>query len=38
MFILSDPMFYICMMTSVTIIYLSALAGSRRDKKVNENY
>lgn len=31
MFPLSDPMFYICMITSVTVIYLAALAGSGRD-------
>ena len=36
MFILSDPMFYICMITSVTVIYLTALAGSGRDKGVEE--
>jgi hypothetical protein len=31
MFPLNDPMFYVCMMTSVTVIYLAALAGSGRD-------
>lgn len=31
MFPLNDPMFYICMITSVTVIYLVALAGSGRD-------
>lgn len=31
MFPLSDPMFYVCMITSVTVIYLVALAGSGRD-------
>jgi hypothetical protein len=36
MFILSDPMFYICMLTSVTVIYLAALAGSGRDKSIEE--
>jgi hypothetical protein len=36
MFILSDPMFYICMLTSVTVIYLTALAGSGRDVGANE--
>jgi hypothetical protein len=36
MFILSDPMFYICMLTSVTVIYLTALAGSGRDMGANE--
>jgi hypothetical protein len=36
MFILRDPMFYICMITSVTVIYLTALAGSGRDTHVEE--
>jgi len=36
MFILRDPMFYICMITSITVIYLAALAGSGRDKGVEE--
>jgi len=36
MFILSDPMFYICMMTVVTVIYLSALAASGRDNIVDK--
>jgi hypothetical protein len=36
MFILRDPMFYICMITSVTVIYLTALAGSGRDESVEE--
>jgi hypothetical protein len=31
MFLLQDPMFYVCMMTSITVIYLTALAGSGRD-------
>jgi hypothetical protein len=31
MFPLNDPMFYVCMITSVTVIYLVALAGSGRD-------
>jgi hypothetical protein len=31
MFPLNDPMFYVCMITSVTVIYLAALAGSGRD-------
>ena len=31
MLIVSDPMFYICLITSVTVIYLAALAGSGRD-------
>jgi hypothetical protein len=35
MFPLNDPMFYVCMITSVTIIYLVALAGSGRD---NDNF
>jgi hypothetical protein len=29
--LLRDPMFYVCMLTSVTVIYLVALAGSGRD-------
>lgn len=33
MFPLNDPMFYVCMITSVTVIYLVALAGSGRDDK-----
>jgi hypothetical protein len=37
MFILSDPMFYICMLTSVTVVYLTALAGSGRDAGANEH-
>jgi len=37
MFILSDPMFYICMITCVTVIYLTALAGSGRDHGVSES-
>ena len=36
MFILSDPMFYICMTICITIIFLTALAGSGRDGGVNE--
>jgi hypothetical protein len=36
MFILSDPMFYVCMISSVTVIYLTALAGSGRDGGVEE--
>jgi hypothetical protein len=36
MFILRDPMFYVCMITSVTVIYLTALAGSGRDTSVEE--
>jgi hypothetical protein len=35
MFLLRDPLFYVCMMTSVTIIYLTALAGSARDREIN---
>jgi hypothetical protein len=34
MSIVSDPMFYICMIISITIIYLAALAGSGRDNGV----
>ena len=34
MFLLEDPMFYICMITSVSVIYLVALAGSGRDNAV----
>ena len=33
---LRDPMFYVCMLVSVTVIYLTALAGSGRDKGVDE--
>jgi hypothetical protein len=33
---LRDPMFYVCMFVSVTVIYLTALAGSGRDKGVDE--
>jgi hypothetical protein len=36
MSILRDPMFYVCMITSVTVIYLTALAGSGRDASVEE--
>jgi len=31
MHLLTDPMFYICMFTNFTVIYLTALAGSGRD-------
>jgi hypothetical protein len=31
MHLLTDPMFYICMLTNFTVIYLTALAGSGRD-------
>jgi hypothetical protein len=34
MFLLDDPMFYVCMITSVTVIYMVALAGSGRDHGV----
>jgi len=34
--LLNDPMFYICMFTSVTVIYLVAMAGSGRDHGVEE--
>jgi hypothetical protein len=37
MFLLNDPMFYICMVTSITAIYLTALAGSGRDNDANKN-
>jgi hypothetical protein len=32
--IVGDPMFYVCMITSITIIYLVALAGSGRENSV----
>jgi hypothetical protein len=32
MYLLTDPMFYVCIFTSFTVIYLTALAGSGRDK------
>jgi hypothetical protein len=35
MFLLSDPMFYVCTITSVTVIYLVALAGSGRDRQID---
>lgn len=38
MFLLHDPMLYVCMLTSVTVIHLSALAGSGRDRGVSEPY
>jgi len=31
MHLLTDPMFYVCMLTNFTVIYLTALAGSGRD-------
>jgi hypothetical protein len=34
MFLLDDPMFYVCMITSATVIYMVALAGSGRDHEV----
>jgi hypothetical protein len=34
MFPLNDPMFYVCMITSVTVIYMVALAGSGRDTNI----
>jgi len=34
--LLRDPMFYVCMITSVTVIYLAAVAGSGRDHGVEE--
>jgi hypothetical protein len=36
MLILRDPVFYACMITSITVIYLTALAGSGRDNGVEE--
>jgi hypothetical protein len=36
MFLLRDPMFYLCIMASVTVIYLTALAGSGRDRGAAE--
>jgi hypothetical protein len=33
---LRDPMFYVCILASVTVIYLTALAGSGRDNGVDE--
>jgi hypothetical protein len=36
MFILGDPMFYACMITCITVIYLMALAGSGRDHGVED--
>ena len=38
MFFLFDPMFYVCIATRVTVIYLSALAGSGFDDGVNEGF
>jgi hypothetical protein len=32
----SDPMFYVCMMTAITIIYLAALAASGRDDDIRD--
>jgi hypothetical protein len=37
MFLFRDPMFYVCMVTSVTVIYLVALAGSGRDRQPRES-
>jgi hypothetical protein len=34
--IVRDPMLYICVMTSITVIYLAALAGSGRDNGTEE--
>jgi hypothetical protein len=36
MFFLYDPMFYVCIATCVTVIYLSALAGSGSDDSLIE--
>jgi len=38
MILLSDPMFYVCMISSVTVIYLTALAGSGRDHGTEGEY
>ena len=38
LFLLQDPMFYVCMVTSVTVIYLTALACSGRDQGMREPY
>ena len=35
--LLRDPMFYVCMISSVTVIYLAAAAGSGRDHGTKEN-
>jgi len=34
--ILGDPMFYACLFTCVTVIYLVALAGSGRDRRAED--
>src|SRR5262249_31862901 len=36
-FLFRDPMFYVCMVTSITVIYLVALAGSGRDQQPRES-
>jgi hypothetical protein len=38
MLFLYDPTFYICIGTAVTVVYLAALAGSRRDSGANETF
>jgi hypothetical protein len=38
MFFLSDPIFYVCIAACLTVIYLSALAGSGRDSGINESF
>ena len=37
MTIVRDPMLYVCVMTSITVIYLTALAGSGRDNGTEED-
>jgi hypothetical protein len=36
MMIVRDPMLYVCVVTSITVIYLTALAGSGRDNDAEE--
>ena len=38
MHLLTDPMFYLCMLTNFTVIYLTALAGSGRDNGSADEY
>ena len=38
MHLLTDPMFYVCMFTNLTVIYLTALAGSGRDHRSVDDY
>jgi len=35
LFILRDPMFYLCMLTVITVIYLSAQAATGRDREMD---